>query len=164
MQKIIIIGCPGSGKSFLSKKLNLLTNIPLYHLDNIWWNKNGNHISREEFDKKLLKILNLKSWIIDGDYSRTYEIRIKYCDTIIFLDFSENQCIKGISERINQQRDDCPINQIDSQLINIIKKYNKENKPKIFELLKKYTEKKILIFKERSETEKWIEIISNQQR
>lgn len=35
-QKIIVVGCPGSGKSTLSKELRDVTGLPLFHLDNIW--------------------------------------------------------------------------------------------------------------------------------
>lgn len=49
-KKIIVIGCPGSGKSTFSKKLHAITGLPLFHLDNINWNSDKSHISREEFD------------------------------------------------------------------------------------------------------------------
>lgn len=52
----IIIGCPGSGKSYYSKKLKELTSFPLYHLDNIYHKEDGSHISRDEFDNKLRDI------------------------------------------------------------------------------------------------------------
>lgn len=61
-QKIIVIGCPGSGKSTLSKKLRDATGLPLFHLDNIWWKADKSHISREEFDQKLNEILLTDRW------------------------------------------------------------------------------------------------------
>ena len=41
MQKVIIIGCPGSGKSTFSKALHDATGLPLYHLDMMYWNVDG---------------------------------------------------------------------------------------------------------------------------
>ena len=55
MKRIIIIGPSGAGKSTLSSKLGDILNIPVYHLDNIWWNSDKTHITRDEFDLKLLK-------------------------------------------------------------------------------------------------------------
>ena len=97
--RIIILGCPGSGKSTLASELHELTGLPLFHLDNIWWRADKTHITREEFDLILSDILKRERWIIDGDYSRTYEPRLAACDTVIFLDLSEEECMAGISER-----------------------------------------------------------------
>lgn len=57
MRKIIIIGCPGAGKSYFAKKLHSISGIPLYHLDMIWHRKDKTHLSRTEFDEQLKKIL-----------------------------------------------------------------------------------------------------------
>ena len=65
--KIIVIGPGGAGKSYFSKELAKNTKLPLYHLDNIFWKEDKTHISREEFDEKLLEILEKDNWIIDGD-------------------------------------------------------------------------------------------------
>ena len=94
--RIIILGCTGSGKSAFAKQLHECTGLPLYHLDNIWWKKDRTHISRQEFDRKLETILKGEKWIIDGDYSRTFEVRIRSCDTIIVLDYGEEECMEGI--------------------------------------------------------------------
>lgn len=51
--KIIVIGCPGSGKSTFSQRLNSLLNIPLFHLDMLYHNPDGTHISKEELEEKL---------------------------------------------------------------------------------------------------------------
>ena len=59
MKRAIVLGCSGSGKSTFSIQLHNLTGLPLYHLDNIWWNSDRTHISREEFDLKLNELVNL---------------------------------------------------------------------------------------------------------
>ena len=82
MKKIIVIGCPGSGKSTFSKKLSSLTRLPLYHLDLIYHKENKETISKEEFDKKLDDVLSKNEWIIDGNYSRTLRKRLSKCDTV----------------------------------------------------------------------------------
>ena len=71
MKRIIVIGSPGSGKSTFSRKLNILTNIPLYHLDLIWHKPDKTNVTKEVFDKDLFEILKQDSWIIDGNYQRT---------------------------------------------------------------------------------------------
>lgn len=156
--KILIIGCSGSGKSTFSKKLQKQLNIPLFHLDNIWWNSDRSHISRLEFDNKLNEIMSNDNWIIDGDYSRTYEDRIKKCDTVIFLDYDKKVCMEGITERVGKNRTDIPWteNTLDPELVKLVKEYHDINRPMLYELFKKYSEKTIIIFNTRDEANKWV--------
>ena len=156
--KILVLGCSGSGKSTFSKTLHELTGLPLFHLDNLWWNEDRSHISRDEFDKKLETILAKDKWIIDGDYSRTYEMRIRSCDTIIFLDFSEKQCMEGIINRVGKTRTDIPWveNQLDPELVELVRNYNGKNRPELYSLIEKYPDKKVIIFNTREQAQSWL--------
>ena len=158
MKKIIVLGCSGSGKSTFAVQLHNITGLPLYHLDNIWWKPDRTHISREKFDRKLDELVNLDSWIIDGDYSRTYEKRIAACDTVFFLDYGVDVCMKGITDRIGKERKDIPWkeNKPDPELIKLVKDYEKVDKPVLIELLKKYSDKEIVIFHNREEANEFI--------
>ena len=77
MKKIIVIGCPGSGKTTFAEKLKEITGIPLFYLDAVWHKPDRTHISRAEFDERLAEIMSSDEWIIDGNYSRTVEARIQ---------------------------------------------------------------------------------------
>ena len=158
MQKIIILGCAGSGKSTFARKLHDLTGIPLVHLDNLWWKSDRTHITREEFDAALIEILQGDVWIIDGDYSRTYEVRVKAADTIFFLDYSEEDCLSGIQARMGRERPDMPWteNEVDPELVEMVRRYRKENRPAIMKLLREAREKQIHIFCNREEADTWL--------
>lgn len=106
MLKIIIIGSPGAGKSTFSRKLRDITNLPLYYLDMLWHKPDKTNISREEFNIQLDKIIKKDRWIIDGNYQRTLEIRIKKCDTIFLLDYPVELCLSGVQARIGKKRED----------------------------------------------------------
>lgn len=157
-QKIIVLGCPGSGKSTLSEKLRDVLGLPLFHLDAIWWNPDRSHISREEFDQKLDEILQTDKWIIDGDYSRTYEIRFQSCDTVIFLDYSVDECMSGIKERIGKVRADMPWveRELDPELVELVENYPKANRPVILSLFEKYPDVNRVVFKSRLEASEWM--------
>lgn len=86
MQKIIIIGSPGSGKSTFSRKLRDVTGLPLFYLDMLWHLPDRTNVSREEFDRRLSEILSGEKWIIDGNYQRTLELRLRECDTVFLFD------------------------------------------------------------------------------
>lgn len=86
MKKIIVIGSPGAGKSVFSKKISDITKIPLYHIDMMYHKTDGTHISREELKEKFKKIFCEENWIIDGNYQKTIEMRLKECDTVFLLE------------------------------------------------------------------------------
>jgi len=108
MLKAIIIGSPGAGKSTFARKLRDITNLPLYYLDMLWHKPDGTNISREEFDLQLGEILKKRRWIIDGNYRRTLETRLKECHTVFLLDFPLEVCLLGAKSRIGKKREDLP--------------------------------------------------------
>ena len=71
MKRIIIIGCPGSGKSTLSRELHNITDIPLFHLDMMYWNSNKTTVEKSIFLERLSEALQKSEWIIDGNYNST---------------------------------------------------------------------------------------------
>lgn len=158
MKRVVVIGSPGSGKSVFSVKLQEKTGLPLYHLDNIWWKPDRTHVTREEFDAALFAILERDEWIIDGSYSRTFEPRIKACDTVIDLDYGTDVCMEGIVNRVGQARPDIPWTEqtLDPELVELVKTYKTRNGPVLSELFRKYREKDIHIFRTREEAEEWL--------
>ena len=159
MQKVIIIGCPGSGKSTFGRKLKCITGLPLYHLDMMFWNEDKTTVSKEIFIERLQEVMSNPFWIIDGNYFSTMEMRIKECDTIFFLDYPTNVCIEGIESRKGQPRSDMPWTEngyTDEEFIDFIKSYNLKVRPEVISLLKKYSSKNIIVFKSRLESEKYL--------
>ena len=164
MKKIIVIGCPGSGKTTFSEKLNRLTGIPLFHLDAIWHKVDKTHISRDDFDQRLGEILASDSYIIDGNYSRTVERRIAACDTVFLFDLPTDVCLEGAVSRLGKKRVDMPWvdTELDPRFQDEIESFREENLPTVYGLLEKYGEgKQIVIFKSRAEADAFIDGINN---
>lgn len=161
MKKAIVIGCAGSGKSYFSRKLRDKTGLPLYHLDNIYWRADGTTLERAEFYPLLDRILDLDEWIIDGNYSSTMERRMAACDTVFFLDFPTEICLGGIAERRGKPRSDMawqmPPENDDEEFVEFVKSYNSVHRPRVIELLDKYSNKNVVIFRSRSEMEIYID-------
>ena len=162
MNKIIVIGPSGSGKSEFSRKLNKILNIDIYHLDNIFWNSDKTHITREEFDIKLNDILSKDRWIIDGDYSRTYEIRFMNADTIFYLDYPLDVCLEGAKSRIGKKRDDLPWieDEFTQEFKEWIINWHNTTKPIVETLINKYKDKNIIIFKNRDEANSYLKSLN----
>lgn len=161
-KKIIVLGCSGSGKSTLSRKLHSITGLPLIHLDNLWWKPDKTHISRAEFDHALEQIFKEDAWIMDGDYSRTYEVRFQACDTLIFLDYSLKECMEGITERVGKKRSDIPWveQELDPALVELVQRFADENRPILYSLMEKYPDKHQFVFHSRAEANEWLSNLS----
>ncbi len=156
MLKIIVIGSPGAGKSTFSRKLRDITNLPLYYLDMLWHKPDKTNVSREEFNIQLDKIIKKDQWIIDGNYQRTLEMRIKACDTIFLLDYPVEVCLSGVQSRIGKKREDmCWIeSEFDEEFRQWILDFPKKQLPQIYELLNKYhNNKTIITFHSRKEAD-----------
>ena len=161
MNKVIIIGCPGSGKSTFSKALHEKTGLPLYHLDMLYWNSDRTTVSKELFRERLQKVIEENQWIIDGNYGSTIEMRMKESDTVFFLDYPSEVCIDGVRERKGKVRTDMPWveTEDDEEFLLFIRNFETESKPKIMNLLQKYNEKDIHIFKSRAESDEYLKTL-----
>ena len=164
MKKVIVIGCPGSGKSVFSAALSLRTGLPLCHLDMLYWNPDRTTVSRDVFDGRLKTILEDDRWIIDGNYKRTMETRMMAADTVFFLDYPTEVCLEGIRERRGKARPDMPwveqADEIDEEFVTLVKEYRERSRPGVLELLKKYSHKEIIVFYSRRESEEYLEALS----
>lgn len=159
MKKIIIIGSPGAGKSYFAKQLAFFLNIPLYHLDNLYWRADKTHIEHEELVEKIQKIIEEETWIIDGNYHNTMELRVKEADTIFFFDLPTETCLEGITSRVGKERDDIPWveESVNPEFLRFVEGFKKESRPRIDTILNQYSDDKCIYrFYRREETNKYI--------
>lgn len=158
MERIMIIGCSGSGKSRLALELKEKLGLPVVHLDQLWHKNGWQHISREDFDSRLAMAMNMDRWIIDGNYSRTIPQRLPKCDTIIYLDFSRWECLLGVFQRILLYRgkvrpdmaDGCP-ERFDWEFIKFVWNFNKNNRVMNYTYLAQAKHAEQIVLKNRRE-------------
>ncbi|MBG9979904.1 adenylate kinase [Facklamia sp. DSM 111018] len=164
MKKIIIIGCPGSGKSTFSRALHQITGLPLYHLDMLNWKTDRTTVEKSVFHEKLRQTMLKDEWIIEGNYGSTIERRLQVCDTVFFLDYPVDTCLKGIEERKGKKRSDLPwietSDNTDKEFENFIKNYHTESRPDVIQLLNKYSHKQVHIFSNREQGDKYLDQLS----
>ena len=164
MEKVIIIGCPGSGKSTFGRKLHRVTGLPLYHLDMMYWNEDETIVPEDVFHRRLHNAMRNPRWIIEGNYESSMEIRMQACDTIFFLDYPTEVCLEGIEARVGQTRSDIPWVEKDTPdetLVSFVKSFRWESRPLIVSLLRKYSSKNVIVFKTRTESEEYLSLSGN---
>jgi len=100
MKRILIFGPCGAGKSTLAVKLGELLHLDVYHLDKIFWQPGWQEMDMAEFIPKVNNVAAKASWIIDGNYTKSLELRMQRADSILFLEFSRAFCTVRITKRI----------------------------------------------------------------
>ena len=157
-KRVAVIGCPGGGKSTFSRALRDRVDLPLYHLDAIFWRDDRTHLSREEFYPLMREIIAREEWIIDGNYNSTLEWRVAACDLLVFLDYPTEVCLEGVRARRGQKRSDMPwVEEGDDQeFLEFIRAFETESRPRILELIGKYPDKAVVTFRSREEAEGYL--------
>lgn len=164
MERIVIIGCPGSGKTRLARDLGDKLGLTVVHLDRLWWKQGWENVTREEFDTRLENALKLDSWIIDGNYNRTMDVRLEKCDTIIYLDYSRWACLWGMLQRVlgnygknrSDMPDGCP-ERFDWEFVKFIWNFNENNRVINYTRIAKYKHAKAIVLKNRKEARAFLE-------
>lgn len=159
MQRILLIGNAGAGKTTFAKQLAQKLRLPLVHLDKLYWCGNWEHLARNEFDAILQTELEKPQWIIDGNFNRTIPHRLQYCDTVLYFDFPTITCLCGITKRtltnLGKVRSDMGGNcmeHFDSQKISLYRNvltFNKQHRRDYYELLDNADNVNVNIFKNR---------------
>lgn len=162
MKRFIVIGCPGAGKSVFSERMAAVTGLPLWHMDSLYWREDRTHLEREELLEILHEITAQEAWILDGNYSGTMEYRLRKCDCVIFLDYPTDVCLEGLKDRIGKKRPDMPWvehgeGELYDDLLAFVSGFAQEQRPKILDLLDRYSRKEIITLHSRREADELLD-------
>ncbi len=164
MKKIIVIGSGGAGKSTFSRRLGAATGIEVIHLDRLFWNPGWIETKEDVWSGVVEEALQAESWIMDGNFGGTREMRMQACDTIIFLDTPRLVCIWRVLKRWfvyrNKSRPDMTegcAERLDWKFLNWVWNYPKKSKPTVKKLLEHFAAtKNILILRSNKEAEMFL--------
>lgn len=152
MKRIVIIGSGGAGKSTLSRRLGEILNIEVLHLDKLYWQAGWIEPPKDEWQKSVAALLGKDSWIMDGNFGGTMEMRFTACDTAIFLDLPRLICLyRVLKRRLTYLRTNRPDmtegcrEKINREFLNWIWNFEKTTKPKIEERLRRIENEKLVI-------------------
>jgi len=164
MERIMIVGNGGTGKTTLAIRLGELTGLPVVHLDRLFWRPGWKSVEPAEFDRLLEEEVARERWIIDGNYNRTMETRLRRADTVIWLDFPRIVALWGVLVRNRAWRgrtrpdmgDGCP-EKIDAEFLRWIWGFNRNNRERYRILFKPTESRRLIVLRSRRELKKWFE-------
>lgn len=111
MQRIVILGNAGSGKSTLARALGKRLELPVVHLDTLFWEPGWVEPEAEQFRARVRKAVAADAWVCEGNYARrTFDLRLPRADLIIWLDTPRLTCFARVILRavMNRPRPDLP--------------------------------------------------------
>jgi len=99
VRRILVIGSGGSGKTTLAIEMGRILGLPVIHLDSEYWRPGWMETPKAEWRARVAGLCNGDSWVIDGNYGDSFNIRSARADTVVFLDYSRILCLWRVWRR-----------------------------------------------------------------
>ena len=140
MQRVLVIGSGGAGKSTLARRLAPRLGLPLVHLDRFYWSAGWVEPTPEKWRRIVEGLVAEQAWVMDGNYSATFDLRMPRADTAIWLDYPRTRClwrvvtraIKGYGRNRPDLPDGCP-EQVDLKFWRFVWDFPNRSRPRIVE-------------------------------
>ncbi len=156
MKRIVVIGSGGSGKSTFSRRLGEKLDIPVVHLDRLYWMAGWQRRPTGEWLGALSRELEREAWVMDGNFGATRRLRLERADTVIFLDLPRYLCMYRILKRTLLYRsgnrpdmaDGCR-ERFDPEFIAWVWNFPARSRARLLDELRSFPEKDVIILKSR---------------
>lgn len=144
-RRILVIGSSGAGKSTLSAVLSKALGIEVVYLDRHFYQPEWKGLPQGQWREEVTRLTAKDEWIMDGDFSDTFDIRFPRADTVIDLAYSRYRCafqaLTRLAFAVKEGRSDLPAGcreSFDLSLLRWIWSYPEINRPRIAEALRKW--------------------------
>ncbi|MEO5860251.1 MAG: DNA topology modulation protein [Pyrinomonadaceae bacterium] len=154
MKRVVVVGSGGSGKSTFSAELGRSSGLPVIHLDREYWRPDWEETPVDDWNARVAELLAGESWIMDGNFGGTREMRMRAADTIIFLDLPRRVCLYRILKRtfkyFGRSRPDMTEGcneRLDLKFIGWVWNYKHQSRERLLAELEGAGEKRVIILK-----------------
>jgi adenylate kinase family enzyme len=145
MRRVLVIGCGGAGKSRLARQLSRTTGLPLVGLDRAYCRPGWVEPALAEWRETVEKLAAEPAWVMDGNYSATFDLRMPRADTAIWLDYPRTTCrrrvllrvVKDYSRTRADLPDGCP-EKFDLKFLRFIWNFPVNSRPRIVDGLRRF--------------------------
>jgi adenylate kinase family enzyme len=164
MQRVLVIGSGGAGKTTFAMQLGAATGLPVVHLDALHWRAGWTAPPQEEWLQIVDEIVARDAWIMDGNYGGTLDRRLAACDTVIFLDLPRLVCVQRVVRRALRYRGrtrpdmapDCP-ERLTLEFVRWVWEYPRKRRPDIIRRLEALRgEKRVVILESRQAVHRFL--------
>jgi adenylate kinase family enzyme len=173
MQRVLVMGSSGSGKSTFARRLSEIAGIPFVSLDALYWKPGWVPSDNTEFGQRVAEVVRQPQWVIDGNYtsSGAGELRREISDTVIWFDLPRRNCMLGIMRRIAgsygkvrpEMAEGCP-ERIDFEFFRYVWTYRQRQRPKLlvyFQGLR--ADQSLVCFTDRTQADDYLKKIAIKQ-
>jgi adenylate kinase family enzyme len=138
MRRVLVVGPPGAGKTTFALRLGEKLALPVIHLDSHFWRPGWRTPDIAAWRKQAKALAAQTSWVMDGNYSNTYDIRMPRADSLVWLDYPRSLCmrrvlmrlVKGYGRTRPDLADDCP-EQFDFEFLRFVWNFPHKHRPHI---------------------------------
>ncbi len=164
MKKILVIGSGGAGKSTFAQRLGAILKLEVIHLDSLYWSSGWVEMPKDKWRAVVEDLLQYDSWIMDGNYGGTLDLRLAACDSVIFLDVPRLICLQRLLKRValyrKASRPDMAAGcheRVNWEFIKYVWDYPRKKRPALLEKLKSCSQtKSVIILKSQADIESYL--------
>jgi len=164
VQRVLVLGPGGAGKSVLSRELAGVTGLPLVHLDREFWGPNWVRPADDAWRARIDSLLAGDAWIVDGTHADTLDYRLKRADGVVLLDYSRWLAVRGVTKRLltrggRRRADLAPgcRNRLDRVYASWVWRYHSETRPEVFAALDRHADHiETITLKNRRHAQRWL--------
>lgn len=167
MQRVLIIGCSGAGKTTLARRLALFLGLPIVHLDRYFWRAGWQQPSSAEWEEQVRALAAKPQWVMDGNYSSTLPMRLRVADTVIVLDAPRWLCLTGVLRRLllhygrvrgDELPDGCP-ERFDWAFLRYTWRYRDDHRPRAMKALEAF-KGDVIVLRSAAEAARYMESLA----
>ena len=173
MQRVLVMGSSGSGKSTFARGLSDITGIPTVSIDALFWKPGWVESERAEFERRMIEAAQQPRWIMDGNFTThgAGELRRQLADTIIWFDLPRSTCMFGILGRIAgsygqvrpEMAEGCP-EKIDLEFFRYVWTYRQQQRPKLLDYFQGLrADQSLVCFTDRTQANAYLEDVALKQ-
>lgn len=167
MQRVLVLGPGGAGKSVLSRELAGITGLPVIHLDREFFKPGWVKPARDEWLATIARLLAGDAWIADGTHADTLEYRLGFADGVVLLDYSRWVSVRGVFTRLARRKgrrraDLAPgcRNRLDRDYASWVWTYPRKTRPQVAAALARHAgHLEIVTLHNRRESQRWLDAL-----